>query len=85
MAQGDEVARFLRRLNAGDAGNTQDVALLSGAALNQSQGRRQHHNAPRGYTDASGVGFVGHIDHVGLAMRIKVGECGHTEIRNELT
>jgi hypothetical protein len=31
------------------------------------------------------VGFVGHVHHVGLALCVKVCECGHAEIYNGLT
>ena len=85
VAQRNQVTGFLRSLNACDARNAQHVAFLGVAALNQSQRGGQHGNAPRGYTDAFGVGFVGYVHHVGLTLCIKVCECGHAAIYNGLT
>ena len=85
VAQGNQVAGFLGGLNACNACNAQHIAFLGGAALNQGQGGGQHDDATRGHAHALGVGFVGHVHHVGLALRVKVCECGHAEIYNGLT
>jgi hypothetical protein len=41
---------------------------------NQLEGAGQHLDAALGHGHAVGVGFLCHVDHVGLAMGIKVGE-----------
>ena len=85
VAEWNQVAGFLGRLNARNACNSQHVALLGGAALNQRQRGRQHDDAAGGDAHATGVRFVRHVHHVGLALRVKVCECGHAEIYNGLT
>jgi hypothetical protein len=85
VAQGDEITGFLGGLYACNACNAEHIAFFGGAALNQSQGRGQHHNAARRYAHPFGVGLVGHIHHMGLALCIKMSECGHAEINKGLT
>ena len=80
-----QITGFFRGLNSCNARNSQDIAFLGGAALNQRQGAGQHGNAASGDANAFGVCFVCHIHHVGLALGIKVSECGHVETDNGLT
>ena len=77
MAQRDEVAGFLGGHDAGDAGNAQHVAFFGGAGFDEGQGGGQHFDAAAGDGDAVRSGLGGHVDHVGLALGVKVGECGH--------
>jgi len=77
MAQGDEFAGFLGRHDGGHAGDAQHVAFFGATAFYQRTGGWQHVDAACGDGDAPGVGFVGHIDHMGLAGSVKVGKCVH--------
>ena len=74
MAQGDEVAGFFGALYAGYAGNAQHVAFFGVAALNERQGGGFHADLAFGHGHAVGAGFGGHVDHVGLALGVEVGE-----------
>jgi len=85
VAQRNQVAGFLGSLNARNARNAQHIAFLGGTALNEAQRGGQHDNATGGHAHAFGVGFVGHVHHMGLALRVKVCECEHAEIYNGLT
>jgi predicted Zn-dependent protease len=84
VAQWNQVAGFFGGLNSRNAGDAEHITFFGGAALNQCQRAWQHHNSTGGHTNAFGVRFVSHIDHVGLALGIKVSESGHAEIHNEL-
>jgi hypothetical protein len=77
VAQRDEVAGLLGRHDAGDAGNAQHVALFGGAGFDEGQGGGQHFDAAAGHGHAVGGGLGGHVDHVGLALGVKVGEGVH--------
>jgi hypothetical protein len=76
VAQGDEVTGFFGALNACDSGNAQHIAFFGSARRDQRQSRRQHHDLARGNRHTSGAVFVTDIHHVGLALGIKVGQCG---------
>ena len=77
VAQGDEVAGFFCRHDAGQAGHAQHIAFFGVAMGNQLEGAGQHLYAALGHGHAVGVGLLRHVDHVGLAMGIKVGEFRH--------
>ena len=77
VAQRNQVAGFLGGHDAGDAGNAQHVAFLGGAGFDEGQGGGQHVDAAAGDGDAVRGGLGGHVNHVGLALGVKVGECGH--------
>ena len=85
VTQGDQVTGFFGGLNACNPGNAQHIALLGMTAANQVKCSRQHADATTGNANPTCVGFVGHIDHVGLALGIKVSECGHGQIHRGLT
>ena len=74
VAQRDEVAGFLGRHDAGDAGDAQHVAFFGVAGFDEGQGGGQHFDAAAGDGDAVRGGLGGHVDHVGLALGVKVGE-----------
>ena len=74
VAQRNEVAGFLRSLNACNPRDAQHVALFGGATLNQRQGVGLHVNAPTRHANAFGMRFVSHIDHVSLALGVEMGE-----------
>ena len=74
MAQGDEVAGFFGRLDAGNARNAQHIALFCGAGFDDGQRGRQHFDAPARYCNAVGAGLASHIHHVGLALCVKMGK-----------
>lgn len=53
------------------------IAFLGGARHDQCQRFRLHLNASTCHGHAVGRGFAAHVDHVGLALGIKMGECCH--------
>ena len=63
-------------LDARNAGNAQHIAFFGGARGDQSQGGRQHLDATGGHRHAPRAGLAPYIDHVGLALGIKVGQRG---------
>ena len=77
VAQRDQVAGPFRALYAGDAGNAQHVTLFGCARRDQRQSGRQHLDAPARSCDAVGGGLGGDVDHMGLALGIKMGEGLH--------
>ena len=80
VAQRDEVAGFLGghdAVNVVNGGNAQHIAFFGGAGFDEGQGGGQHFDAAAGDGDAVRGGLGGHVDHVGLALGVKVGECGH--------
>ena len=74
VAQGNQVAGFFGRHDAGNSGNAQHVAFFGGARFNQGQGGGQHVDAARRHANAVGAGLGRYIDHVGLALGVKMGE-----------
>ena len=74
VTQGNEVAGFLGGLDAGDAGDAEHVAFLGGALLDQRQRGGQHGDAAFGNRHSVGARFRRHVDHVGLALRVEVGQ-----------
>jgi len=74
VAQGNQVAGFFSALDACNSGNAQHIALFGRAGGDQCQGAGQHADPAPGHGHTPGVGFVSHIDHVGLAFCIKMGQ-----------
>ena len=74
VAQGDQVTGFLGSLDACDAGDAQHIPFLGGAGRDQFQCGRQHVDLAPGHRHTARGGFVSHVDHVGLALGIKMGQ-----------
>jgi len=74
VAQGNEVSGALGGLYSRHACNAQHITLFGVAIANQGQGVGVHFNATFCCGAAFGVGFVTYVDHVGLALCIKVGQ-----------
>ena len=73
VAQWNQVAGFLRRLNTGNTRHGEHVALGVIALGNHLQGLRAHAHQGfcHGFTD--GQGFIADIDHIGAALGIEMG------------
>lgn len=76
MAQRDQVAGALGRLNRGNAGDTENIAFLGRAVANQGQRFRLHADGTGGTGDTGGFRFVADIHHVGLAGGVEMGQGG---------
>ena len=59
---------FFGGLNACNPRYTQHIALFGVATADQRQGLVLHEDAPLDAGNAMGMGFVAHINHVGLAL-----------------
>jgi hypothetical protein len=68
MAQGNQLARPLRRLNAGDARRGEHVAFRDFVGLDECERCLLHTNLPTGDGGAEHDGFAGHVDHAGLTV-----------------
>ena len=77
MAQGNQITGFLGGLNTSNTCNAKHIAFFCGAAFNQFPSGRLHMDRSSGNCYTVGVGFVGDIDHMGLALGVKVGESAH--------
>ena len=77
VAQGDQVAGLLGTLDARDAGNAQHVAFLGSSSRDERQRRRQHLDTAAGSRDAVGWRLGCDIDHMGLALGVKMGKGLH--------
>jgi hypothetical protein len=77
VAQGDQVAGFLGGLDAGDAGDAEHIAFLGGARFNDGQRRGMHVDAATGDGGTVRAGLGRDIDHVGLALCVKMGQGVH--------
>src|SRR6185437_12231160 len=76
MTERDQLMRPLRRHDAGDTRNTEHVAFLRVARLDELERRLAHDHAAFGDRDPFGRGFFRHIDHAGFAAGIDMGEGG---------
>ena len=85
VTQRNQVTRFLGGLDAGNACDAQHVPFFGRSVLNQCKRGRQHADASPRHTHAVRVGLVGHIDHMGLALAVKVCEGRHGQIHWGLT
>ena len=74
MAKGNQIAGFLGGLNASNTRYANYIAFFGVTALDQCQGRRQHGYVTGSDCDAVGGRFGTHINHMGLALGIKVCE-----------
>ena len=77
MAQRDEVAGLFGGHDGGDAGYAQHVAFFCGAVLHNRQGFGLHGDEAFGDCNAVGGGLGAYVNHMGLALGIKVGEGRH--------
>ncbi len=85
MAEWNEIAGLFGRHDAGDARDPKHVALLGRALQNDGQRGRVHEDAALRHRDPVGGGFGGHVDHMGLALGIKMcqgGGGGHVVSRS---
>ena len=76
MAQGNEAGGFLGGLNAGDAGDGEDIALGQAAAAEQGEGGPLESDVPGGDGGAHQRGLGGDIHHAGGPGGSEVGEAG---------
>ena len=72
MAERDQVARFFCGLNSGNAGNPEHVAFRGASRLDQCESRILHFDASAGDRNPVGWRLAGDVDHVRLALLIKV-------------
>ena len=76
VAERNQVAGFFGRHDAGDARDAEHVALFSRALQNNGQRGGMHDDAALCHRDPVSGGFGGHVDHVGLALGVKMCQCG---------
>ena len=74
VAQRDQVGRPLGRLDAGDPGHGQHVALGDRAPGDQRRGLGLHEHLAAGDGPPVGRLLGGDVDHAGTAQRVEVGE-----------
>ena len=79
VAQRNEGTGLLGPLDARDAGNAQHVAFLGSASRDVRQRCGQHLDTATGSRDAVGWRLGCDIDHMGLALGIKMGKRRHGE------
>ncbi len=72
MAQGDEVAGFFRRQNAGDLGGGEHVAFGHPACLQKREGFAFHGDVSAGPGFADGLVLLRDIHHLNLVCIINV-------------
>jgi len=77
VAQGNPVGGALGALDASDAGHAQHIALAGLTRLDAPQRLGLHADAATRHAHPHGGRLGRHINHVGLALGIKVGEFGH--------
>ena len=74
VAQGNQVAGALGAHDGGDAGDAQHVALFRIAGNDQCQGGGLHADGAGGHGAAARVFLAAHIDHMGLARGVEMGQ-----------
>ncbi|MNG15771.1 hypothetical protein D3C81_1630130 [compost metagenome] len=74
MAQRDQVAGLLRRLDTGNAGHGEDITLGVLAIDNHLQGLREHAYPRFGHSLTRGHGFIGNVDHSGPTLGIEMSQ-----------
>ena len=74
MAQGYQIAGFLGGLNSCDASRSKRITLLKFARFNRRQGFWLHSDPGSCYRDPLSHGLISHINHVGLAFAIEMGQ-----------
>ena len=77
VAQRNEFAGLFGRHDGGHAGNAQHIAFFGAATFNQLARGGQHLDAAARNGNAVRVGFAADIDHMGLALGVKVGDSAH--------
>ncbi len=77
VAKRDQVAGFFCGLNRGDAGNPEHIALCGASRLDQCESRILHFDAPAGDGNPVGWRLAGDVDHVSLALLIKMRQFSH--------
>lgn len=74
MAKWNEVTGFFAGLNGGNPGDAEHVAFFGSALQDGLQGIGLHHDMALGDGDAFGMCFVTNIDHMSMALVVKVGQ-----------
>jgi hypothetical protein len=82
MTQWNQITGLLGGLNTSNTRNAKYIAFFSRTAFNQFPSCRLHMNRARSHSYAVGMGFVCDIDHMGLALGVKVGESAHGVRKN---
>jgi hypothetical protein len=82
VTQWNQITGLLGSLNTSNTRNAKYIAFFSCTAFNQFPSCRLHMNRTRGNSHAMGMGFVSDIDHMGLALGVKVGESAHGVRKN---
>jgi predicted Zn-dependent protease len=77
VTERNQLAGFLGALNPGNAGDAQHITFFGAAGLDDGQGGWQHVDAATGHRNPVGAGLAGHVDHVGLALGVKMREGIH--------
>ena len=80
MAKRDQIRRALGRHDPGDAGDAEHVALFVAAAAHLFEGPGQHADPAGGDRDPPGAVLGADIDHVRLAVLIKMGKVSHCSV-----
>ncbi|MNN75595.1 hypothetical protein D3C81_1919110 [compost metagenome] len=78
MAQGNQIAGFLRRLDTGNARHGKHITLGVTAADDHLQGFGQHAHQRLGRRLTERHGFFGDVDHVGATLGIEMSQHGIT-------
>ena len=68
MAERDELARLLRCHDASDARSRDNVAFFRSVRKHGGERSSLHGDEALSNGNAFGLGFFGHIDHVGIAL-----------------
>jgi len=74
VAERDQLAGALGRLDAGNARHGQHIALGQATARDQGQRFRAHAHEGLGHGLAMGDGLVAHIHHACMAVGIEMGQ-----------
>lgn len=82
VAQGNQVAGFFCGHDARQARHTQHITFFGCARLNDGQRCGQHLDATTGHPFAVRGGFGGNVNHVRLALVIKMGEGAHGSVNS---
>ena len=79
MAQRDQIRGFLRRHNAGDTRDTDDIAFLVAAGDDKLERFRGHRNVSLGDGATRRDGFAANINHMRPAAVIEMGQFRHND------
>ena len=78
VAQGNQIGGALRTHDARNPGDTQNISLAMAAFADEGQGPRLHADPAIGNGDAAGLTLCAHVDHVGLARGVEMGQGLHS-------